>query len=209
AGAGGGAILMASTARLKIDGFIRAIGGNPRLVVGGGGSGGAIRLIADTINGTGSILATGSSVSGGGVGRIRIERSSTSSQLIVTPDPSVVDIPDGSTALLWPPSGSPEVRIVSIGGAEAPADPRAAFGTLGADVAIPITQNTPVVIETRNVEEASQVLVRGTPRMAGNFSETNATVSSIVSADPLVIRWVAALPVQAGYSAVQVRVIRP
>ena len=53
------------------------------------------------------------------------------------------------------------------------------------------------------------VKVRGTPRSNGNFTEVNATLSSVVSEDPLVLRWTANLPVQSGYSAVQVRVIRP
>ena len=166
--------------------------------------------MCDTLAGTGVVQCLGGvSTIFGGLGRIRVERVSTSNSWIVTPDPSVVDIASGSSAILWPPSGSPEVRIVSIGGADAPPDPRAAFGTLGADVAIPITSSTAVIVETRNVEQASEVLVRGTPRMSGNYSETKATVASIVSTDPLVIRWTAALPVQAGYSAVQVRVIRP
>lgn len=112
-------------------------------------------------------------------------------------------------AVLWPPAGSPEVRIVSVGGQAAPADPRASFGTFGADVALPITSSTQVLIETKNVEQASQVKVRGTPRSNGNFTEVVATVDSIVSNDPLVIRWKADLPVNVGYSAVQARVIRP
>lgn len=212
-GAGGGAILMAVAKELIINGSISAVGGNPfspdPVGSGGGGSGGAIRLIAENLGGAGLILATGSQKNSGGMGRVRIERSSTGAGLIVTPDPSVVDIATGTSAVIWPPSGSPEVRIVSIGSVEAPADPRAGFGTLGADVSIPITSNTAVIVETRNVEQASQVLVRGTPRMAGSFAEANATLANVVSTDPLVIRWTAALPVKAGYSAVQVRVIRP
>jgi hypothetical protein len=120
-----------------------------------------------------------------------------------------VAIADGSTALIWPPTGSPEVRVISIGGQASPTDPRAGFGALGADVSLPLVNETSVLIETRNAEEASVVKVRGTPRSNGNFTEVNATLSSVVSEDPLVLRWTANLPVQSGYSAVQVRVIRP
>ena len=214
-GGGGGAILIASGGTVSVNGMIHSNGGDGNYRRNmendfAGGSGGGIRIVCDTLAGTGVVQCLGGvSTIFGGLGRIRVERVSTSNSWIVTPDPSVVDIASGSSAILWPPSGSPEVRIVSIGGADAPPDPRAAFGTLGADVAIPITSSTAVIVETRNVEQASEVLVRGTPRMSGNYSETKATVASIVSTDPLVIRWTAALPVQAGYSAVQVRVIRP
>jgi hypothetical protein len=127
----------------------------------------------------------------------------------VNPDPSVVPLQPGDTALLWPPSGAPEVKIVSIGGQNIGPDPLASFGTFGPDAALPQGTSTQVLIETTNVEQASQLKVRGTPRSNANFTEVNAAVSSVVSTTPLVIRWTATLPVQVGYSAVQVKVIRP
>ena len=111
--------------------------------------------------------------------------------------------------MLWPPSNAPEVRVVSIGGANAPADPRASFGSAGADVALPQATSTQVIIETTNVEQASQVKVRVTPRSNANATVVDATFSSQVSATPLVLRWTATLPVNTGYSAVQVKVVRP
>jgi len=101
------------------------------------------------------------------------------------------------------------VKIVSIGGGTVPADPRASFGTAGPDVALPETNSTQVIVETTNVEQASQVKVRVTPRDTTNPSIIDATVDTVVSTSPLVIRWTADLPVKIGYSAVQVRVIRP
>ena len=115
----------------------------------------------------------------------------------------------GTTALLWPPTGAPEVKIVSLGGQPAPADPKSGFGTIGADVSIPTATTTPAIIETTNVEQASQVKVRITPRDTYNFTEVDATYASTVSTSPLVIRWTATLPTNLGYSAVQVKVIRP
>ena len=88
-------------------------------------------------------------------------------------------------------------------------DPRASFGSAGADVALPETSSTQVVIETTNVEQASQVQVRVAPRANGNATVVNATVASVVSPSPLVVRWTASLPVNAGFSAVQVKVVRP
>jgi len=160
--------------------------------------------------GSGGLQAVaGVSERAAGNGRIRVERVSNTASLTVVPDPSVIDLAAGSTALLWPPTGAPEVRVVSVGGGVAPTNPRAEFGTVGADVALPATDSTQVIVETRNIEQASAVRVRGTPRSNGNFTEVNATVDSIVSNDPLVIRWTASLPVNIGYSAVQVRVVRP
>lgn len=83
------------------------------------------------------------------------------------------------------------------------------FGTIGADVAIPTTATAPAVIETTNVEQASQVKVRITPRDTFDFTEVDAVYDSTVSASPLVLRWTCTLPTNLGYSAVQVKVIRP
>ncbi len=127
----------------------------------------------------------------------------------ITPDPSVVTLQAGSAPLIWLPSEGPSVRIVSVGGQNAPADPRSGFGTLQPDVSIPAASTTPVILETRNVEDASSVTVRVGPRANGAYSETKATVEQVVSTAPLVIRWMANVPVKAGHSALQVKVVRP
>jgi len=115
----------------------------------------------------------------------------------------------GSTAMIWLPNNAPVLNIVSIGSTNAPADPRAGFGTIGADVVQPLTNSIPVVIETTNVEQASQVFVLGTPRSNGTSTEVNASVSSVVNTSPLTLLWTANLPVNVGYSAIQVQVVRP
>ena len=66
-----------------------------------------------------------------------------------------------------------------------------------------------MVIETTNVEQASSVIVRATPRSNGNYTETAASVSQVVSENPLVLQWTATVPVNPGYSAFIVRVVRP
>ena len=218
-GAGGGAILVGCRNTVTLDGVIMADGGRgfdnlgTRLAISSAGSGGGIRLVCSSLVGNGTISAVGGAADGsreaGGVGRIRIERVSNANSLKLVPDPSVVDLVENSTALLWPPAFAPEVRVLSIGNTNAPADPRAGFGAVGADVTLPLTQNTPILIETKNVEKASQVLVRLTPRYNVKHSEIAATVQSIISNDPLIIRWSAILPVTPGYSAVQVKVVRP
>ena len=221
-GGGGGAMLIACTSILSVSGEVTANGGrglnSSSGRASGSGSGGGIRLLTSTLAGTGKLNAVGgSSWIPGGSGRIRIERVTNSNTITVTPDPSVVPLSSGDTALIFPPFGAPEVKIVSIGGQDAPDDPKAAFGTEGADVALPQTTSTTVVIRTTNVEKAATVKVRGTPRSSGNFTEVtldgaaNPAVRQIIqdSPLPLVIDWTATLPVQVGSSAVQVRVIRP
>lgn len=214
AGAGGGALLVACTEQVSINGELQTNGGTGVNSNGpwdtGGGSGGGIRIVCDGLVGTGKLNALGGGGwAAGGLGRIRLERAVNTNSLQVVPDPSVVPISAGSTALVWPPSNAPEVRVVSIGGQTAPADPRASFGSEGADVALPQTNTAEVVIETTNVEQASQVKVRLTPRANANATVVDATYSSQVSASPLVLRWTATVPVNTGYSAVQVRVVRP
>ena len=94
-----------------------------------------------------------------------------------------------------------------------PADPRAEFGAVGADVTLPQTSSVPVVVETVNAEAASTVLIRGTPRAGvpdgGYYNEATANLEQIVSTSPLVIRWTNNLPVVNGYWVVQARLIRP
>ncbi|MCP5516191.1 MAG: hypothetical protein H7A45_02910 [Verrucomicrobiales bacterium] len=174
------------------------------------GSGGGIRLVSEILSGGGSIQAVGGGgYHYGGLGRIRIERVTNNADVQVTPDPSIVPLVDGSTPQIWMPVSGPMVRIVSIGGTQPPADPRAEFNAIGADVVLPQTASLPVVVETTNVEDASVVTVRVTPRSNADFAEATATVSEVVNADPLVLRWTAEVPVNDGYSAVQVKVVRP
>jgi hypothetical protein len=71
-GGGGGAILIASSTHIQVDGTIRAVGGSG--IQACGGSGGAIRLVAPLVSGGGSLRTTGGSgYATGGNGRIRID----------------------------------------------------------------------------------------------------------------------------------------
>ncbi len=73
-GGGGGAILVASNTRIAITGAgrIDSFGGNWRGTSHNGGSGGAVRLLAPKVEGSGDIRVGGGS-SGGGAGRIRVD----------------------------------------------------------------------------------------------------------------------------------------
>lgn len=218
-GAGGGALLVACNGTATISGKLSANGGNGAPVQvnndepAGGGSGGGIRIVAQALAGNGTIECVGGRKgtwgNPGGLGRVRLERVVNENNLQVTPDPSLVNLADGATPLIWLPADGPTVRIVSIEGQEAPADPRAGFGTIGADIVLPQVTNVTVVVETANVDLASVVRIRATPRANGNFTETTNTTSRIITEDPLVIRWMGNVPVQDGYAAIQAHVVRP
>ena len=81
-GGGGGAILIASSTIIRINasGAIRSRGGAAVVSSGNGGSGGAIRLVAPRVYGTGIVTVNGSGYQGldvgavaSGAGRIRID----------------------------------------------------------------------------------------------------------------------------------------
>lgn len=214
-GAGGGAILIACVNTTRIAGSIQADGGEGVQIRFdgsrvGGGSGGGVRIVSHTVEGAGlvrAIAGIGGTNGAATPGRIRVERVSTDGATDVVPSPSIVPLQDDDTALLWPPSNAPKVTITSLGGEGAPVDPRSSFGTFGADVVVAETNTVEAVIETENVEDSSQVIVRITPRGNGNATEVVATRDLNVNDDPL--RWTADLPTNVGYSAIQVRVVRP
>ena len=224
-GAGGGAMLIACANRLTLassTAAIRANGGNGGDNSACGGSGGGIRLVAETLAGNGTIEALGGtrygdSYFGGGVGRIRLERATNTFSGIIAPtSPSLVNLTPGAIPLIWLPTNGPTVKVLSISGVNPPADPRSEFGSVGADVVLPQVTNVTVVVQTSYVEwptatnqMASVITVRATPRSDGNFTVAQAVLTRIVSEDPPVAEWTANVPVNSGYSAIQVQVVRP
>jgi len=215
-GAGGGAILIACSGTITVNGIIMANGGagydrSYSNYDCGGGSGGGIRLIADAFVGSGTVEAqAGSGNYPGSLGRVRLERvTNNNTWTTIAPEPSVIGLTAGDSALLWPTATSPTVKILSIGGEAVSGDPLASFGTVGADVSLAQTNTIQVLIETENVEQASAVTVRLTPRANASYTEVLASVDLVTSTDPLVVQWTADVPVGDGYSAIQVHVVRP
>ncbi len=201
-GGGGGAILIASSGTISFTGsnaIINAIGGNgsaPTPVEnargGGGGSGGAIRLIANTITGA-PILnvrggAGGDDFAGrGSPGYISVEAFNLDSF-----SPAVIDTPGISYARpgLVMPANLPTLRIASVGGMNAPANPRGSFGAVLPDISLPASQTNPVQvsIQAANIptgsivrvivvqESGTRVEVNSAP-LAGTFANSTATAS--------------------------------
>ena len=121
-GGGGGAILIASSKLIQINatGKILALGGGMRRNNDGypeylhnAGSGGAIRLVAPKISGTGELNVNDGNVNYAGFGRIRIDSiDRTALQLNFVPS-SVTSV--GSTMLVFP-TPLPQLDIVEAAG---------------------------------------------------------------------------------------------
>lgn len=190
---GAGAILIAATGTITINGAIIASGGT------GAQSGGAIRLVADAVKGTGTLDATGGTY-GGGDGRIRVEAPGGLASTIST-TPTGTSRNDFTTAVIFPPDTAPSVRIVSIGTEQVPADPLAQFGT-GADTAPDIIGPIPVVIETKNIPTTAPVNLRVVP-LSGDAGLIPATLTS---GDADLALWTAMVSPTDGTAVFQVRV---
>ncbi len=154
-GGGGGAILIASSTRIDVNspGIIRANGGGNCAVGQNGGSGGAIRMIAPLVTGSGTLNAIGQC--SGGDGRIRID--STNRRAIVfpaTPTPSL-----GANLAVFPTS-IPRLDIITAAGTDIPE------GT-GAPVSIQLpfgsTTNRTVTVQARDFNAVVPISVALTP----------------------------------------------
>lgn len=150
-GGGGGALLIASSVSITVNGAITANGGNPgNPFYSGGGSGGALHLLAPAIRGTGVLQAVAGQI--GSHGRIRREAfqhaltGSTSAGTNVTATLSDLSLPQNR----WP-----SVRVVSVAGAPVPQVPADSFTT--PDVTINATSAATITIEARQVPPGTVV----------------------------------------------------
>ena len=91
-------------------------------------------------------------------GRIRIEANQATGSLIREPDSADL-VRVGNTPQIWPNADGPVARIVKVGSADAPADPRGRIDT-GADVGLQTKSAVDVLIETRNFPVTGKVLLR-------------------------------------------------
>ena len=169
-GGGGGAILIACSSEISINGLVSAGGRGSNSRGSGRGAGGGIRLVADLISGSGDVLSTSSTYNG----LVRLEANTISRGIAVLPSPSV--LPSVSTAQLWPLPADPSVKILSVNGIAAPADPVGGPG-LSNDITLPASSTTTVLIETANLPTSSVVELRINDD-TGDPIITNATFQS-------------------------------
>jgi hypothetical protein len=205
-GGGGGAILIASSTRINLattSSTVNANGGSANSgsvcnsISSGAGSGGAIRLVAPQILGTGLLRAIGGAPCAGGTpggdGRIRLEASTMAFTGSSIPVPSTSLVP-GPVSPVGSPTlvNVPTLAIASIGGAALPPVPAASYFV--PDITLPLTTTNPVPVAVTAtntpVGSPTEITVRlipqsGTPTNvvvpASNHSGTFA--SSSASAD--------------------------
>jgi hypothetical protein len=209
-GAGGGALLLAVQGSLAVDGQIRAIGGQGinsgccSYYQAGSGAGGAIRLVAETIAGTGGIYALGVGPYTSGNGRIRIEANTVAASWDVQPATSVV-APD-DPVLLWLPTGAPTVEVAHIDTNPVPLDPHARLELDRQDVSLPLLGGeSDILVQTTNVDPTATVQVRITPKY-GAPALVNAVFDS---GDTQQANWVATTTLPEGYFTVQAHAVNP
>jgi hypothetical protein len=233
-GGGGGAIVIASSTKITLaaESLITARGGDGPILGqffcgldGGGGSGGAIRLVAPLITNTGTLRVTGGGVQCaaiGGPGRLRVEAFSftgfaptinpptnqfpysqvfTPGPVIATSNPALINLPT--------------LTITSVGGVAPPAVPAASYAT--ADVSLP--QGTPssvsVVLAATNTPIDTLFRVRAIPQngpnttvnstpSTGNFNNSTATATV-----PLPVGQVMVLTADASFTLPQLASLIP
>jgi hypothetical protein len=149
-GGGGGAILIASSTSIRVDGELRADGGAP-FQQNNGGSGGAIRLAANRVEGSGVLRAIGQS-GWGGLGRIRIESFIT--DLTQQPNPRAVFAPPLTLRL----GERPRISITGVAGQPVPQPPSGS--SVAPDVTFSETGEIQVALETTNVPTGTVLTVR-------------------------------------------------
>jgi hypothetical protein len=214
-GAGGGAILIAASGTIAINGTVESNGGSANGYAGNG-SGGAIRLIADTVQGTGVVNAIGPTsnyASNGGMGRIRIEGGTVILQdLGVSPSPSLSQPTD--PVIIWPETAAPTLKAVQIEYQDAlgatqyaalPDDPTASLDFPFTDLSFETDNDVTLHIEATNVPLDWNVTVRVIPLSGHALELAAAPLAGTLASSTTSLTF--SMP--AGLSAIQVRADAP
>jgi len=184
-GGGGGAILLAAAGtvtigtnvQLKLFGGQGSVNVDCGSLIGGGGAGGNVRIVAQQFTGAGSIDVSGA-VNGNGTlkasgGFVRIEASSNTFTGGITgaAGGSFVSFP---TAPI--PATQPLLRITAVGGSGAPANPNATLAS--PDITFPAPISAPVTVDlaANNVPTGTTITVKVVPAVG---SPTTATSSAL------------------------------
>jgi hypothetical protein len=163
--------------------------------LGGGGSGGGIRLVSNTFAGTGRLQAVGGLTGGSGI--IRIEAFQNPFAGNTDPLPAV-DKP----GIVIPPN-VPTLRIASIAGVAVPPNPQGPVAS-PADVVIPpgTVNPIPVVIEGINIPPNSQITVRISGRQEDGSSVSREVMATLMG-DAVMTRATVQLNFTAGLNIVE------
>ncbi|MCG3111313.1 MAG: hypothetical protein MCM46_05750 [Candidatus Manganitrophus sp. SB1] len=199
-GGGGGAIVIASSTKIIVNGAVTANGGNGyhpgntffcESVMAGSGSGGAIRLVAPEIQGTGSLQAISVSTGCGsvGFGLIRLEAFIIGFTGSRNPVYATSVAPGPVTAASNPAlTNLPRLTISSVGSIASPSTPSASY--IAADVALPQGTNNPVTVTLAavNIPAGTVYKVRLIPQFSSatttdSFPSTGTFASSTATAN--------------------------
>jgi len=195
-GAGGGAFLLASNTGIGIGGQILALGGNAGTSSdrGDGGAGGAIRLIAPTVSGAGTLSALGGTGHEGngqhGVVRIEALNDDFTGSTISDKVRRVALITTGNN--IFPSEGSQYARLVRIGGVALPVRTSGSFTV--PDAAINTDQPVLFEIEAHNIplgtlftvslwNETMRQIEFQTSGLAGTLATSTATATHTIPSD--------------------------
>ncbi len=199
-GAGGGAILIALGGTLTLNGVISATGGAAgyyRI----GGSGGAVRIVAETVDGSGSISVAGGNA--GGLGRVRVEANTitlTAAHLHST------GVPTAPPRIFREPADEvPTISAMVLNGQTVPTDPKSYPLQDVALVGVDDEDTVTLAITAEFVPEGSTVNAR-VVRLSG--------VEEIIAADFAGSAgnetfWNAEIAVAGGFSTIQVHAVLP
>ncbi len=184
-GAGGGAIRIASTTQITVNGRIDVSGGTPQAnsgstvgCPGGAGAGGAIHLIAPTVGGTGLLYAfSGNQI--GGTAATGIVRISTNTNAYAGSNSGVTPGP-----LFLPPNNSvlspPSLSITQVNGIAVPA--QAAGSYLNPDVTIAAAGAVTVNLAAKNIPLGTVPTLRITAETGPDTTITcNALAGTVAS----------------------------
>ena len=216
-GAGGGAILIAAqgSVTLGASGTIYARDADVNEPAWYDGSGGAVRVIGDQISGAGRIDVRPTRWPDyGSLGRIRLEANNYNGDLETFPPTSVVN-PENAP-LIWPPSDSPVVRLLSINGRTIPNELISDLRPGYEDISIQETGASIIRLETENVPLDWAMRLRIVPTLSGlnpividGDAASNAAIT-IESGDADRAIWQVETILPAGTSmAIQARAYKP
>ena len=190
---GGGAILIATSGNVEIDGALSSSSSYTYFydeptenVVGGSGSGGAVRIVASKIIGSGQIT-TATGYGAGGLGRVRFDTYENdfggSISGVFT---------QGSQFIIIPTSGQlPQLTVTSVGGVAVSASPTGILSTPDAVLSAQQNNPIPVVVSCANLPLNTQITVSITPangspvsatglNSTGTLSSSTATISIVI-----------------------------
>ncbi len=196
-GGGGGAILIAVSNSLQLNGTISAFGRQGGYInnqgwVGGPGSGGGVRLVATTFNGSGDISVDGGeggngTYAYGGDGRIRIDAWLDDFSGSFGTAPSV-----GFQPIIVPAAGQGiQLAIASIGGVAVSPNPSGQLITPDAVIPGSETNPVPIVVSCTSVPLNTAITVTVDPQYGPSASavgtNSTGTLASSTATIPLVI----------------------